>query len=147
MPSYAFVTEHTVGHVTFERLLRDAVGADPAIAADWFPLTFPPRGAFERLPVVRSNWSVRASLRARRKLGRRRWDAVFFHTQTAALLAPARMPSVLSLDATPLNLDELAAGYGHRVASERAERAKTRVVGHALRRAAALIAWSEWVRG
>jgi len=151
MPSYAFVTEHTVGHVTFERLLREAVAADPAIEAEWFPLTYPPRGALEALPPLRSNWSVRSSVRARRLLGmhRRPLDALFFHTQTAALLSGGlmrRVPGVISLDATPINLDAVASGYEHRVAGRRAERAKARVVGHALRRAAALVAWSEWVR-
>jgi glycosyltransferase involved in cell wall biosynthesis len=143
MPRYAFVTEHTVGHVTFQRHLREAVAEDPAIEAGWFPLTYPPRGALEQLPPLRSNWSLRASARARRLL----WEAVLFHTQTAALLAGRRPPSVISLDATPMNLDEVAAGYGHRVAGPRAERVKAAVVGRALRRASALIAWSDWVRG
>jgi glycosyltransferase involved in cell wall biosynthesis len=151
MPRYAFVTEHTVGHVTFQRLLREAVAAEPAIDADWFPLTFEPRGAIERLPLVRSNWSVRASLRARRLLAMHRepWDALLVHTQTAALLASGplrRIPGVISIDATPVNLDEVAAGYDHRVAGARVERAKAAIVGRVLRRAAALIAWSEWVR-
>jgi glycosyltransferase involved in cell wall biosynthesis len=105
----------------------------------------------EALPGLRSNWSLRASVRARRLLTmhRRRWDALFFHTQTAALLSAGpmrRAPGVISLDATPLNLDEVAAGYGHRVHGRRVERAKSRVVAHPLRRAAALIAWSDWVR-
>jgi glycosyltransferase involved in cell wall biosynthesis len=148
---YAFVTEHTVGHVTFERLLRDAVTADPVIEAEWFPLTYAPQGAFEALPLLRSNWSARASVRARRLLAMHRgpWDALFFHTQTAALLAGGpmkRAPAVISLDATPVNLDHVAEGYDHHVAGPRVERAKAQIVGRTLRRAAALIAWSDWVR-
>jgi glycosyltransferase involved in cell wall biosynthesis len=151
MPRYAFVTEHTVGHVTFERLLREAVAADPSIEAGWFPLTFPPRGALERLPGLRSNWSLRSSVRARGLLARhdRDWDALFFHTQTAALLARGlmrRAPAVLSIDATPINLDQVAAGYDHAVAGPRTERLKAHIVGRSLREAAALVAWSEWVR-
>lgn len=151
MAKYAFVTEHTVGHVTFERWLREAVAADPSIEAGWFPLTFPPRGALEQLPGLRSNWSLRASLRARGLLARHDhgWDALFFHTQTAALLAGGLMrqtPGVISIDATPINLDEVAAGYDHAVAGPRAEWVKARVVGRVLREAAALVAWSEWVR-
>lgn len=152
MPKYVFVTEHTVGHVTFQRLLREAVAADAAIEAEWLPLTFPPRGALEAaLPGLRSNWSARSSVRARRLLAMRRgpWDAMLFHTQTCALASAGlmrRVPGVISTDATPINLDSVAPGYDHRVGSARAERAKTLVVGHTFRRAAALIAWSEWVR-
>jgi hypothetical protein len=83
--SFAFVTEHTVGHVTFERLLREAAAAHGDLEASWFPLTYSPRGAIEALPGLRSNWSLRASARARRLLAahRRDWDAILFHTQTA----------------------------------------------------------------
>jgi len=148
---FAFVTEHTVGHVTFERLLREAVAADGSTAASWFPLAFEPRGAVERLPVLRSNWSLRASARARRLLAAHRgdWDALLFHTQTASLLSAGlmrRVPTVLSIDATPRNIDEVGAGYDHATHGERAERVKARVVGRSLHAAAALVAWSEWVR-
>lgn len=149
--TFGFVLEHTVGHVTFERLLRTAVLEDGTIAAGWFRLAFEPRGAIERLPVLSSNWSVRSSLRARRLLAAHRlpWDALLFHTQTAALLSPGvmrRVPSVISSDATPRNLDEVAAGYEHAVGHPRVERVKARVVGRALRSAAAIVAWSDWVR-
>jgi glycosyltransferase involved in cell wall biosynthesis len=151
VPEFGFVTEHTVGHVTFERLLREAAAADPSISASWFPLGFEPRGPVEALPGVRSNWSLRASLRARAALVRHRrpWDALLFHTQTAALLSVGvmrRIPTVVSVDATPRNFDEVATGYQHAVGDPRVERAKTRVVGRALHAAAGVIAWSEWVR-
>jgi glycosyltransferase involved in cell wall biosynthesis len=147
----AFVTEHTVGHVTFERLLREAVARDGSVAAGWFPLAFPPRGAVERLPLLRSNWSLRASSRARRLLARHAgpWDALLFHTQTASLLSAGlmrRIPTALSIDATPRNIDEVAAGYEHPVGHPRVEDAKARLVGRALRAATVLVAWSEWVR-
>ena len=151
MPELGFVTEYTVGHVTFERLLREAAAADPTIGASWFPMTFPPRGLVEQLPGLRSNWSLRSSFRARRLLTmhRREWDALLFHTLTAALLSRGvmrRVPTVISLDGTPANLDEVAAGYRHSVGSPRVEAAKRRVAGASLRAAAALVAWSGWVR-
>jgi len=144
MPEFGFITEHTVGHVTFERVLREAVAADPTIAAAWLPLAYP------RLERAIPNWSLRASLRARVALERsRRWDALLFHTQTVSLLAVGvmrRVPTAISLDATPRNLDEVAAGYSHTVGPPAAERVKAELVGRALRAARALIAWSEWVR-
>ena len=137
MPEFAFVTEYTVGHVTFERLLREAAAADPTIGASWFPMTFPPRGLVEHLPALRSNRSLRSSFRARRLLTmhRRPWDALLFHTLTASLLSPGIMrqiPTVISLDGTPSNLDEVAAGYQHVVGGRRAEAAKRRIVGRSL---------------
>ncbi|MBE2317979.1 glycosyltransferase family 4 protein [Solirubrobacter sp. CPCC 204708] len=152
MPEFGFVTEYTVGHVTFERLLREAAAADPTVAASWFAMTYPPRGLVERrLPGLRSNWSLRASFRARRLLAmhRRPWDALLFHTQTASLFSRdvmRRVPTVISLDATPVNLDEVAVGYDHAVGGRRVEAAKRAVVAGALRSAAGLVAWSEWVR-
>jgi glycosyltransferase involved in cell wall biosynthesis len=148
---FAFVTEHTVGHVTFERLLREAVARDGAIDAGWFPLEFEPRGVAERLPGLRSNWSLRSSLRARRLLATHPgpWDGLLFHTQTASLLSVGvmrRVPTVLSIDATPRNIDEVAGGYQHAVGHPRVEAAKARLVGRSLRAAARIVAWSEWVR-
>jgi glycosyltransferase involved in cell wall biosynthesis len=148
---FGFITEHTVGHVTFERLLREAVADDGDIEAGWFPLGFEPRGALERLPAVRGNWSVRSSLRARALLARHRgpWDALLFHTQTPSQLSVGlmrRTPTVLSIDATPRNIDTVATGYRHAVGGRRVEAAKARVVGRAFRAAAALVAWSGWVR-
>ena len=107
--------------------------------------------ALEQLPGLRSNWSLRSSFRARRLLTmhRREWDALLFHTLTAALLSRGvmrRVPTVISLDGTPANLDEVAAGYQHSVGSPRVEAAKRRVAGASLRAAAALVAWSGWVR-
>ena len=41
---------------------------------------------------------------------------MFVHTQVPAILMPdrlARIPTVVSLDATPIQYDELGAHYGH----------------------------------
>jgi glycosyltransferase involved in cell wall biosynthesis len=145
------VTEHTVGHVTFERTLRDAVAADGSIDPTWIPLAFPPRGPLEGLPPLRSNWSLRASLRARARLAGHAasWDGLLFHTQTASLSSVGLMrrhPTVISIDATPRNYDEVGEGYAHAVADRRVEAIKARIVGRALRSAAGVVAWSDWVR-
>jgi glycosyltransferase involved in cell wall biosynthesis len=142
--------EETIGHVTFARNLRRAVENDPSIEAAWFPILFPPSGFVESLPIIRSNWSVRASLRAKRRLGgaARSLDGLLIHTQTSALLAAGtmrRIPTLVSIDATPSNYDEIGSGYGHRVGHPRVEALKKTVVARPLRRAAGVVAWSEWV--
>jgi glycosyltransferase involved in cell wall biosynthesis len=54
---------------------------------------------------------------------------------------------VLSIDATPRNLDEVGSGYDHALMDERVERVKAKIVRRSLHGAAAVIAWSKWVRG
>src|SRR5690349_20887361 len=82
---YGFVMEQTLGHVTHCKNLRSVIDADPQVQATWYPLTFPPCGTLETLPLLRSNWSMRASLRARRTLAHaeaeKHYDVLFFHTQ------------------------------------------------------------------
>jgi glycosyltransferase involved in cell wall biosynthesis len=67
----------------------------------------------------------------------------------ALLLAPdymARIPTVLSLDATPLNYDELASWYGHEVRTGPVERAKLMVHRAVMRRARGITTWSQWAK-
>lgn len=121
---YGFVMEQTLGHVTHYKNLRATVDAEPGVAATWYPLSFAPSDRIERLPVLRSNWTARGSWRAWRHLSSdraaARHDAFFFHTQVLTLLsAPLmrRVPSVISLDATPKNYDSVGTAYGHHEAS------------------------------
>lgn len=150
---FGFVMEQTLGHVTHYRNLRAALDADPSVDASWYPLGFSPRGAIETLPPMRGNWSLRASLRARRLLARDRaatyYDALFFHTQVTTLFSlalMARVPAVISLDATPLNYDAVGAAYGHQPGSGAAERVKLLLNRHALHAGSAYVTWCDWAR-
>jgi glycosyltransferase involved in cell wall biosynthesis len=146
-----FLTEHTAGHVTFQAGLRLAAAEDPEIEAVWHPLPFPPRGLLERLPPLSANWSARSSLRARAVLARSpgAYDALLFHTQTASLLSAGvmnRVPTVMSSDATPRNIDQVGEGYRHRTAPPPIEDVKLRIVRRPLRAARTHVLWSEWAR-
>ncbi len=150
-PRFCFVMEQTLGHVTHYKNLRAAIDADTRIAATWYPLSFPPRGTLETIPVVRSNWSTRASLRARRLLAgaKQPYDALFFHSQATALFSTAQMrriPTVISLDATPRNYDSVGAAYGHRQDMQVIERLKDALNRRALHAAGALVTWCDWAR-
>jgi glycosyltransferase involved in cell wall biosynthesis len=149
----AFVVEQTLGHVAhtgnLERALEETDWVDGAV----IKLPFDPRGALSRLPGLR-NWSLRASLMTRSALSQRlrddqrrgdRLDAAFIHTQVAALLSVGFMravPTVVSLDATPVNFDAVGEAYGHRRGGALAETAKAAVNRRALLAAAALVTWS-----
>ena len=146
---FGFVIEQHSGHVTFERLLRAAVDDAGDVAASWHGLGFAPRARIERLPPLRGNWAARASVRARAALDGATYDALLFHTQAAALLSVGvmrRIPTVISVDATPENFSEVAAAYDHPVGSRATEAAKRAVVRRALRAARVVVPWSDWAR-
>jgi glycosyltransferase involved in cell wall biosynthesis len=146
--------EQTLGHVTHYQNLSSAVQRQSALRATWVLVPFQTAGLERLVPGYATNWSLRASYRARRELGRalaaRPHDALFFHTQVTSLFSLGlmrRVPSVISLDATPINYDSVAAAYGHRPASgtwlDARKHERNRSAFHA---AAALVTWSEWAK-
>lgn len=149
---FGFVMEQTLGHVTHYKNLRATIDADPAVEASWYPLAFSPRGTLETLPPLRGNWTLRSSWRAHRVLshgGAEQHDALFYHTQVTTLLSTGlmrRVPSVISLDATPLNYDAVGAAYGHHAAPSRIEALKRALTMRSLRAARALVPWCDWAR-
>ena len=77
-------------------------------------------------------------------------DAILFHTQVTALLSVGlmrRVPSVISLDATPINYDSVGHHYGHVSAGNGfIDRQRFQMNRRAFHAAAALVTWSEWAR-
>ncbi len=150
----AFVMEQTLGHVTHFRNLQAVAAEQEQLIPTWLPITFEARGVERFLPIMRSNWSVRASWRARRALdaalAARPHHAVVFHTQVTSLFSASlmrRIPSIISLDATPINYDSVGRYYGHRPdKGSLLDRQKYRLNRDALQAAVALVGWSEWVR-
>lgn len=145
---FAFVLEQTLGHVAHTANLERALAGTAWVDGTVVKLPYAPRGPLERLPVLR-NWSLRASLMARAALRERcrrgPLDAAFVHTQVAALLSVGVMrtvPTVVSLDATPVNFDEVGRAYGHRRGGALVEVAKAGVNRRAFLAAAALVTWS-----
>ena len=65
----ALVMEQTLGHVTHSCNLHAVVDERPDIVPTWLPIPFPATGGARLVPMLRSNWSVRASWRARCALG------------------------------------------------------------------------------
>lgn len=149
---YALVIEQTLGHVAHSRNL-ERVLAEDAFDAELIKLEYRPPESLpplERLPGLRS-WSYQASREARTRvqevLDRGPLDALFVHTQVASLLLPSVMrtvPTIVSLDATPRNIDQLATAYDHRRQPEYVERFKVQVNRRTFDRAAALVTWCHW---
>ena len=148
---FGFVMEQNLGHRTHYRNLLRYVREDPTVTPTWMPIEFTSPQLLMRLPVIRSNWSARASLiawnRVREIRATQQLAAVFYHTQVTSLLAPLHrgLPSIISLDATPINYDEVGEYYNHS-SGGRLERYKFRLNQRAFTHAVALVTWCQWAK-
>jgi glycosyltransferase involved in cell wall biosynthesis len=147
------VLEQTLGHVTHSKNLRALVPEMSRINAEFLPITDELMSPWQHLPGWK-NWTVRAGIRARRALraARRRNglpDALLVHSQVPAVLIGRwmrRIPTVVSLDATPQQYDELGQFYSHETGGERTEKVKFRLNQSCYERASHLVTWSEWAK-
>ncbi len=148
----SFVLEQTLGHVTHSMNLKQSLSETEGVDVRWFDVNYRPADLRYRVPPVSLNWSLRGSLMARDILNSaaaKSSDAIFIHTLTIALLARGayeRTPTIISIDATPLNLDSVAAAYNHKKLPSGVERFKLEVAKRALEPARAYVAWCEWAK-
>ena len=148
-----FVLEQTLGHVTHSANLRSLLANEPQLDPTFLPIRPEVDGFARRIPGF-TNWTVRAGIRARialrRLTGLRRKppaDAMFIHSQVPAILTGRwmrKIPTIVSLDATPVQYDELGEYYAHEVGSPRVERWKWRANQRCFRRARHIVTWSQW---
>lgn len=150
---FGFLLEQALGHVTHAQNLLNNVALDPEVRPHWGLVDYEAKGIASRIPVYRSNWTVRAGVRAHREIARMsrqtKLDALFFHTQVPAILAQRwlrRFPGIVSLDATPLQYDELGAFYKHEQGPAWLENLKWRLNRNCFKSARRLVAWSEWTK-
>jgi glycosyltransferase involved in cell wall biosynthesis len=148
-----FALEYSLGHATHAQNLKRTLEGETSVRSIYIDLPFyDTPGTWAKLPGVRSNWSVRASLGAYLALRpqARSLDGALFHTQVTSLFCAGLMrhlPSVVSLDATPLQYDALGAFYGHTPsASSRLEALKKRMNQRSFAAARHLVTWSEWAK-
>ena len=155
MFNFGFVMEQTLGHVTHAQNLARWVAEDSDVCPYWMPVEWEKADLWEKLPVVRGNWSLKASLRARdaiqNALRQKPLDALFLHTQTVALFSNQimrRIPSIVSLDATPINYDSVGVEYGHAPAGNKnaLERRKQAWNRSTFQAATELVTWCRWAK-
>lgn len=150
-----FALEYSLGHTTHAQNLKKVLAeSSERVEPMYVDLPYDGMtGRWTRLPGVRSNWSLRASLGAYLALRGQadRLDGALFHTQVTSLFSTGlmrRMPSVVSLDATPLQYDALGRFYGHQPSGSAAlEAFKKRMNERAFSAARRLVTWSEWAKG
>jgi glycosyltransferase involved in cell wall biosynthesis len=150
MHRFGFVLEQTLGHVAHGLNIERALAHEPGIEPAVIRVDFSDPAGLQRLPGLRT-WSWRASVTARNALRERLrdgpLDAIFIHTQVAALLAAEIMrlvPTVVSLDATPALFDRVGDAYGHRRNTDVVEMVKRRLNERAFANATRLVTWCQW---
>src|ERR1700736_3129210 len=100
-----FVMEQTLGHVTHSQNFQRWVADDRDVVPTWIPVEYHEPDRWQRVPIVKDNWTLRASLQARDRiqavLRTNPLDGLFFHTQLTAVFARrlmTRIPTVVSMD-------------------------------------------------
>lgn len=146
----AFVLEQTLGHAAHSRNVERALALESDLDPIIIKLANLTAGFVSGLPTLGS-WSMRASLAARSELRQaiavRPVDAIFIHTQVASLLAVPIMreiPTLISLDATPINFDSEGGAYSHSVQHGALENLKRQIHRRAFRAATGLVTWCQW---
>ncbi len=148
-----FVMETTLGHNTTYTNLKNFISKQPDVDPAWMPVRPWEDDRSARTPLVRNNYALTASLRAHDMvtgcLRQERLDALVYNTQSAALLSlglARRLPTIVMMDATPVNMDRIAGSYNHRPASflNPMDLVKLRWDRRIFESAGALIVYSQW---
>jgi glycosyltransferase involved in cell wall biosynthesis len=148
-----FIIEQALGHKTHTYNLRSNLYRDPAVRPYWgLPAWETTNGWMGKIPLY-NNWTVRAGWQARRAIKvmdqQARLDALFFHTQVTAVLAQdwlRRIPSIVSLDATPWQYDRMGHYYDHNPGPAWLEQWKWALNRDCFHKASHLITWSAWAK-
>lgn len=151
-PRVFMLMEQTLGHVTHYQNLSSILRSEERVEATFLPISYEMQPRWRWLPMYH-NWTVRGGARVRKALrdasATSTHDVLFVHTQALATLLSRRLfrrPVVISLDATPLQYDELGVYYVHRRNGRLAEWAKKQINQRQLRAAAHVVSWSQWAK-
>jgi glycosyltransferase involved in cell wall biosynthesis len=146
---FLFVIEDGLGHAVHAANVERVLAGTAHVAGRVIRVR-PPADPRHAAPFV-ENWSVQTSWLTRRAVEAHTHhdpiDALFIHTQVASLLARPimrRVPTIVSLDATPRNFDTMADAYQHLRQTRAVEWGKDMVSRRALHASAAIVTWSQW---
>lgn len=147
-----FVMEQVLGHVSHYQTLRRVIAGEPDVEPNWVEVSYAGAGMLEALPLLPRSVSgtARGYLQVRAGLRGLRQDALFFHTQKPAVFQwdlLARIPTVLSLDVTPVQYDDLGMYYEHAPDGDTpVARLKHAINKRTFAMAKAIVAWSAWAK-
>ncbi len=148
---FVFVMEQTLGNAVHATNLKNAFKNETSVEIEWLDINYPMESRLEKLPPFSKNWTLRSGLKARRAIGKlhTRPNLYFFHTATPTIFSIGKtkgVPSIISLDATPINYDMVGAAYNHQRGSGLSENLKLSLHRHAFKSAKRLVTWSRWVK-
>ncbi len=143
------IVEQNLGHITLTQNLAQCLRGDTSVQPTWILVPFQAEDVWQKLPGYATRLGLRARQLVRAALREGTPDCLLYHTQVTALFSLGimqRIPTVISLDATPINFKAIGATYGYKATKGILDRLKFEWYKRMFRRAAALVAWSEWVK-
>jgi glycosyltransferase involved in cell wall biosynthesis len=126
---FLFAVEMTGGNATWFQNLKDAISGREDVDSTWLPIELEPGGIITRIPPISLNWTLRGGLVTRRRVRLLErsglvFDAALFHHHVIATFLcgfacgfARRVPTVISLDATPVSMLQYGRWYKTSVAS------------------------------
>jgi glycosyltransferase involved in cell wall biosynthesis len=146
-----FLIFQNVGHVTHDQRMRAEVAKHPEIQPEWMPILPWNKDRWQRLPVIKNNQTLLCGFRAKDQLRCHNgsFDALYCHTQEAALVIRKYMkkvPTILSVDATPINLSSLGQTYRRKSSFGAMERVKHFLIRRSYEPAAHFVTFSNWAK-
>jgi glycosyltransferase involved in cell wall biosynthesis len=146
---FGFVIEQSMGHITHTKNLMQSLSDDSTVEPSWMLVPLDADDIWQKIP----NISLRLSLRSRglvhKAIQDNKLDCLLYHTQLITLFSLSliqRIPSVISIDATPLNFNTIGVAYEAKVPTGGLARLKFEWYRSIFHKATALVGWSNWVK-
>jgi glycosyltransferase involved in cell wall biosynthesis len=146
-----FIIEKALGHITHLQGIMRWAGRNETITPALIEISYDADDFLQKIPLI--PFSIKISIRARvavsALLQQQDVHCLYFHTQALALFSVGLMnkiPTVISLDATPINFDSIAHAYDTTTARGVIYRIKTSWFRRVFRKTALIVTFSEWVK-
>jgi glycosyltransferase involved in cell wall biosynthesis len=140
------IMEQTLGHVAHSQRLEKFLSSDTSVKPTWMPVPSKADDFWQILPGYALRSSLRAQSLVRDALKKNNLDCLLYHTQTTGLFSIGlmqRIPTVISLDTTPINFNTIAATYeGYEATGKMLPWLKFEWYRRMFQSAGALVTWS-----
>jgi glycosyltransferase involved in cell wall biosynthesis len=157
---FLFVVEMTGGNAAWFQNLKDAISGRDDVDSTWVPIELQPKEIIGRIFPVSLNWTLKGGLVTWRRIRRLErsglaFDAALFHHQVIATFLSGfasdfarRVPTLISMDTTPVSMLKFGRWYGTPVANPNSviRRLKRSVTRSVYSNAAHLLPFSAWAK-
>jgi glycosyltransferase involved in cell wall biosynthesis len=139
-----------MGHLTHSQNLRRWLTKDHTVEPTWMDVQPFADDIWQKVPFYAGRLSLRARSLVRTALQKEALDCLFYHTETSTLFSLGimqRVPTIVSLDATPRNFKSIGKNYiGYQESTGVASKLKFEWYRKIFNTAVALVGWSNWVK-